>query len=230
MASTTKKKTTKKTTTKKKTTKKTTKTDKSNGNSANKTTSGKTKVTQAYIAPDEELKKVYLTVNKETGTTEVSWSNVETEAYTVEITTYETKDFLEYVYVNVDNAPSLASKIIQGSVASGDVMYYENYEDERVSESDYKDTMYKKAQEYLNTYVISENVEIEPYTLANLVYGKNYHIGDLVTARNQKFGFSVDLRVTGVTEVWDSKGYTLTITLGTNVPTLTNRIKLLSKQ
>lgn len=163
------------------------------------------------------------------GNVVVETSEIQLEEYNVTTVTYNTKDFLEYVYVNPGEPPSGASKIIQGSVDSGDVMYYENFESLKVTESQYREVLLKKAKEYLKTFVVSESVVIEPYKLSNMVYGINYQLGDLVTARNKIYGFSVDLRLTGVTEIWDSKGYSIDINLGDNVPTLTNRIKLLSK-
>ena len=153
----------------------------------------------------------------------------ELEEYQVTIVTYETKDFVEYVYVNKDQNPSAASKIIEGSVASEDVTYYENYESVRVSETEYRKALKKKAEEYLRTYVICEKVEVTPYKLSNKVYGKDYKIGDIVTAYNDLQGFAADFVITAVNEVWDSKGYSVELTLGDDVPTLTNRIKLLSK-
>ena len=163
------------------------------------------------------------------GNVVVETSEIQLEEYNVTTVTYNTKDFLEYVYVNPGEPPSGATKIIQGSVDSGDVMYYENFESLKVTESQYREVLLKKAKEYLKTFVVSESVVIEPYKLSNMVYGINYQLGDLVTARNKIYGFSVDLRLTGVTEIWDSKGYSIDINLGDNVPTLTNRIKLLSK-
>ncbi len=163
------------------------------------------------------------------GNVVVETSDIQLEEYNVTTVTYNTKDFLEYVYVNPGEPPSGATKIIQGSVDSGDVMYYENFESLKVTESQYREVLLKKAKEYLKTFVVSESVVIEPYKLSNMVYGINYQLGDLVTARNKIYGFSVDLRLTGVIEVWDSKGYSIDINLGDNVPTLTNRIKLLSK-
>ena len=62
-----------------------------------------------------------------------------------------------------------------------------------------------------------------------MVYGKNYNLGDIVTARNRVQGFSKDFILTSVVETWDSKGYSIEITLGDDVPSLTKRIKLLSK-
>lgn len=159
----------------------------------------------------------------------VTETSTQLEPYQNTVVTYETKDFLEYVYVNVGQPPSGASKIIQGSVASGDVMYYENYEDVKVEESQYRDVLFKKAEDYLKTFVVAESVSTEPYKLSNMIYGKNYNLGDIVTARNRIQGFSKDFILTSVVETWDSKGYTIEITLGDDVPSLTNRIKLLSK-
>lgn len=159
----------------------------------------------------------------------VTDTSTQLEPYQNTVVTYETKDFLEYVYVNIGQSPSGASKIIQGSVASGDVMYYENYEDVKVEESQYRNVLLKKAEDYLKTFVVAESVSTEPYKLSNMVYGKNYSLGDIVTARNRIQGFSKDFILTSVVETWDSKGYTIEITLGDDVPSLTNRIKLLSK-
>ena len=159
----------------------------------------------------------------------VTETSKQLEPYQITVVTYETKDFLEYVYVNIGQSPSGASKIIQGSVASGDVMYYENYEDVKIEESQYRDVLFKKAEDYLKTFVVAESVSTEPYKLSNMVYGVNYNLGDIVTARNRVQGFSKDFILTSVVETWDSKGYTIEITLGDDVPSLTNRIKLLSK-
>lgn len=159
----------------------------------------------------------------------VTETSTQLEPYQNTVVTYETKDFLEYVYVNIGQSPSGASKIIQGSVASGDVMYYENYEDVKVEESQYRNVLLKKAEDYLKTFVVAESVSTEPYKLSNMVYGVNYSLGDIVTARNRIQGFSKDFILTSVVETWDSKGYTIEITLGDDVPSLTNRIKLLSK-
>lgn len=175
-----------------------------------------------------DLVKVVGKIDTEQNVT-VATSNVSFEPYTVTTITYETRDFLEYVYVNIGLPPTSATKIIEGSVENNDVTYYENFVETKVSESEYREVLLKKAKEYLKTFVISESVSIEPYKLSNMVYRKNYQLGDIVTARNKIYGFSVDLRITGVTEVWDSKGYSIDISLGDNVPTLTNRIKLLSK-
>lgn len=155
----------------------------------------------------------------------IEQQEVTLEPYEYTEVTYETKDFLEYVYVNIGDDPSISTKIIQGSVASGDIMYYENFEETKIEEAKYRDMLMKKAEEYLKTFVTSETVDVVPYYLAKI----SYDIGDLVTARNSKLGFATDLRITGKTEIWDDKGYSKSVTLGSSIPSLTNRIKLISK-
>lgn len=151
------------------------------------------------------------------------------QSYTVTTVTYETKEFLEYVYTNKSEPPSDSTKVIQGSFDSGDVMYYEHFDDVKVDESQYRDVLMKKAEDYLKTFVSSETVSIKPYFLSNLVYGQQYNLGDIVTAQNSSLGFSVDLRITQVQQIWDSKGYSIDIVLGDSVPSLTNRMKLIAK-
>lgn len=151
------------------------------------------------------------------------------ESYQVTTVTYEDRDFVEYVYVDPGNSPSEATKVIEGSIASGNVMMYENFEENKVELSIYKDTLTKAANAYLNTFITSESIDVKLYPLSNQRFRHEYNLGDILTAKDKEIGFATDLRVTSVTEVWDSKGYSVSVTLGTNVPSLTNRIKFLSK-
>lgn len=153
----------------------------------------------------------------------------ELQPYQVTIVTYEDRDFVEYVYVDPGNSPSEATKVIEGSVASGNVMMYENFEENKVELSIYKDSLTKAANTYLNAFATSESIDVKLYPLSNQRFRHEYNLGDILTAKDKEIGFATDLRVTSATEVWDSKGYSVSVTLGTNVPSLTNRIKFLSK-
>lgn len=174
--------------------------------------------TDINVSIDEETQEPVVTATEKT-----------LEPYTVTTVTYETKDFLDYVYVNPGQPPTEATKIIEGSVDSGEVMYYENFADVRIDEVEYRKALTTKAKSYLKTYITGESLEVTPYALSNVVYKKTYNVGDIITARDKKFGFYVDMRVSAVSEVWDSKGHTVSLTLGDSVPSLTNRIKLISK-
>lgn len=172
---------------------------------------------------------IKVTTDKETQEPVVTATEVTLEPYTVTTVTYETKDFLDYVYVNPGQPPTDATKIIEGSVESGEVMYYENFEAVKIDEVKYREALINKAKSYLKTYITGESLDVTPYALSNVVYKKTYNVGDIITAKDKKFGFYVDMRVSAVSEVWDSKGHTVSLTLGDSVPSLTNRIKLISK-
>lgn len=181
------------------------------------------------ILGSDTVHKIEQVEDSTTGEVTTQATEMKTEEYTVTTVTYEDRDFNKYVYVNPGDPPSKATKIIEGSVGSGNVMYYENFEDVRYDVSIYKEQLLKKASDYLNTFVLSETVDVEIYTLANQKYKEDYSLGDIVTCKDKEVGFAVDNRVTSVTETWDSKGHSVTLTLGDNVPSLTNRIKLISK-
>lgn len=205
-------------------------------NGHTKVASGKTNVSSTHSGGGTASRNnlpvrtdIFAQMNQLTQTVEYYETTYETEEYNVTSVTYETKDFLEYVYVNTGESPSTATKIIQGSVASGDVMYYENFEDVKVTEAKYKEVLMKKAEEYLKTFVVSELVNVTPYFLGVTTYGSAYKLGDIVTARNGKLGYAIDLRITQALESWDSKGYNVSVDLGDSIPTLTNRIKLIAK-
>lgn len=172
---------------------------------------------------------IKVTTNEGTQEPVVTATEVTLEPYTVTTVTYETKDFLDYVYVNPGQSPTDATKIIEGSVESGEVMYYENFEAVKIDEIKYREALINKAKSYLKTYITGESLDVTPYALSNVVYKKTYNVGDIITAKDKKFGFYVDMRVSSVSEVWDSKGHTVSLTLGDSVPSLTNRIKLISK-
>lgn len=181
------------------------------------------------ILGSDTVHKIEQVEDSTTGEVTTQATEMKTEEYTVTTVTYEDRDFNKYVYVNPGDPPSKATKIIEGSVGSGNVMYYENFEDVRYDVSIYKEQLLKKASDYLNTFVLSETVDVEIYTLANQKYKEDYSLGDIVTCKDKEVGFAVDNRITSVTETWDSKGHSVTLTLGDNVPSLTNRIKLISK-
>lgn len=172
---------------------------------------------------------INVTTDEKTQEPVVTATEVTLEPYTVTTVTYETKDFLDYVYVNPGQPPTDATKIIEGSVESGEVMYYENFEAVKIDEVKYREALINKAKSYLKTYITGESLDVTPYALSNVIYKKTYNVGDIITAKDKKFGFYVDMRVSSVSEVWDSKGHTVSLTLGDSVPSLTNRIKLISK-
>lgn len=202
---------------------------KSSSKAKTKKKSVKSKVNSAKATASASKDVTKLVANLANEQITIGVEKSELQPYQVTTITYEDRDFVEYVYVDPGNSPSEATKVIEGSVASGNVMMYENFEENKVELSIYKDALTKAANSYLNTFITSESIDVKLYPLSNQRFRHEYNLGDILTAKDKEIGFATDLRVTSATEVWDSKGYSVSVTLGTNVPSLTNRIKFLSK-
>ena len=202
---------------------------KSSSNTKTKKKSVKSKVNSSGTSTSAAKSATKLVAKMSGEQVTIDVKRTELEAYEVTVVTYEDRDFVEYVYADPGNSPSEATKVIEGSIASGNVLMYENFEENKVELSIYKDALTKAANSYLNTFITSESINVKLYPLSNQRFRHEYNLGDILTAKDKDIGFAADLRVTSATEVWDSKGYSVSITLGTNVPSLTNRIKFLSK-
>ena len=95
------------------------------------------------------------------------------------------------------------------------------------TEDEYRSLLYQRGLEKLSEHELIESVdsEIDPY--ANLVYLKDFDLGDLVTFRHPEFGIEVDKRITEVREVLEGAAMQLDITFGQDG---INSLKKLIKQ
>lgn len=62
-------------------------------------------------------------------------------------------------------------------------------------------------------------------THANLVYKKDYDLGDRVTCVNKRWGIRIDSRITEITESYESGKEELEVTFGTSIPSLSAAAK-----
>ena len=53
------------------------------------------------------------------------------------------------------------------------------------------------------------------------IYGRDYDLGDIVTAYHRGWGVSMDAQITEIVETYEAGGNTLTPTFGTSIPTFT---------
>lgn len=183
----------------------------------------------ASKAQDSKVSFAHFGIKKENGKIQVQCAYYESVKHTYTETTFEDRGVVDIIFTNKGESPSEATKVKDGSVEGGNVMFYENFEAERLPITVYQEALSKVCKRYLDSFVDSEVVEVEIYHLSNKKYSRDYEIGDIVTARDSEIGFATDLRVTSVNQTWDSKGRTIQITLGTSVPKLTERIRLISK-
>lgn len=81
----------------------------------------------------------------------------------------------------------------------------------------------KELEKKKKTESIEGETEIENALLA---YGKDYTLGDIVTAKKEAWGIGLDVRVTEETEKHKNGNITRKLTLGSPLPTLAERIKM----
>lgn len=62
------------------------------------------------------------------------------------------------------------------------------------------------------------------------VYQQDYDLGDFVTAQSRKWNITMDAQIIEVKEIYETDGFKLEVTFGTNIPTILTKIKQLTKK
>jgi len=65
---------------------------------------------------------------------------------------------------------------------------------------------------------------------ANLKYGIDFDLGDIITITSKKWNMTLDSRITEIEEVYEQNGLNINVVFGNNIPTLIDKIKSMSKQ
>ncbi len=65
----------------------------------------------------------------------------------------------------------------------------------------------------------------EVLTDKNLIYGKDFNLGDIATLKNSRWHITADRRITGLTEIYESDGFKLGADFGEGLPTVMDKIK-----
>jgi len=97
-----------------------------------------------------------------------------------------------------------------------------------IPQPSYVAMLQREGRALLRQMVISEMIDGKYYLLSNKKYRRDFYLGDIVNCVD-RIGFETSLRISGTTEVWDESGYSLTLTLGDDVPDIYETIKLVSK-
>ena len=67
-------------------------------------------------------------------------------------------------------------------------------------------------------------------TNSNLVYKTDYDLGDKVTCLNKKWGLTMDTVIVEIEEIYEAQGTKINVIFGNNIPTLADKIKIISGQ
>lgn len=75
-----------------------------------------------------------------------------------------------------------------------------------------------------------ETFESQIIDFGSFIYGKDWDLGDIVTAQNRKWNLTLDARIVEVKEIYEASGLSLEATFGNNIPTILDEIKKIKKQ
>lgn len=134
----------------------------------------------------------------------------------------------ETVVVNEENSGLARNEL---HVSGGDIK--QTYKDDSDTEVTMTDEEYRKAledrgSEKLEQYPISQAFSSEINVGANLIYRKDFDLGDRVTCFNKKWNVRIDARITEITEGYEVGGESLEITFGESIPSLYKQIKTMT--
>lgn len=113
-------------------------------------------------------------------------------------------------------------------VSGGDIKQtYKDDDDKEVTMTDeeYRRALSDRGGEKLEQYPVSQSFASEINVGANLIYRKDFDLGDRVTCFNRKWNVRIDARITEITESYEVKGEGLEITFGESIPSLYKQIK-----
>lgn len=134
----------------------------------------------------------------------------------------------ETVIVNDENSGLNRNEL---HVSGGDIKQtYTDENDKEITMSldEYCRALRDRGTEKLEQYPVSQSFSSEINVGANLVYRKDFDLGDRVTCFNKKWNVRIDARITEVTEGYEVKGESLEIIFGEAIPSLYKQIKTMT--
>ena len=86
--------------------------------------------------------------------------------------------------------------------------------DEDTTDAEYLDMLKERGIEKLNenNRVEEASFSVDPYS--NLIYKKDFDLGDKVVYKNAELGFNIENRIVGISEVYENGNKTIDITFG----------------
>ena len=129
------------------------------------------------------------------------------------------------VIVNGENS-GLARKELY--VSAGDIKQtYKDDDDKEITltDAEYESALAARGGEKLEQYLISQAFSSEINVGANLIYRKDFDLGDRVTCVNKTWNVRIDARITEISEIYEVDGEGLEITFGESIPSIYKQIK-----
>lgn len=84
--------------------------------------------------------------------------------------------------------------------------------------AEYENKLRQRGEDLLIRDSLSQSFECDALPNGNFIYKEQYDVGDIVTVQKENWGISLDLRLTGITEVYEHGNATLMPTFGNPLP------------
>lgn len=94
--------------------------------------------------------------------------------------------------------------------------------DEGLTSAQYQEKLKQRGREKLAESAFFNSVECEAIPYGNFEYLRDYDLGDIVTIKKESWGISQNLRLSGITEVYEDGTQTIQPIFGTPVPIKAN--------
>lgn len=94
------------------------------------------------------------------------------------------------------------------------------------NDSDLSNRGYQKLKETEEILVFDSQV----LTDKNLVYEKDFKLGDIATIQNKDWDITVGRRITELTEIYEASGFRLDVAFGENMPTIVEKMKMMTDE
>lgn len=148
------------------------------------------------------------------------YNNVEKFNYTENDQLYR-----NMAYVGGEGEGSARTIVQVGSTTATGFNRYETFVDARdiqredgMTDAVYLNVVRQRGLERLSEMTLAQSVECEVST-ANFVYKQDYDLGDIVTVIRRNYGIAASLRITELTEVYESGKISVNPVFGTPLPT-----------
>ncbi|MGL4730322.1 MAG: siphovirus ReqiPepy6 Gp37-like family protein [Clostridium sp.] len=103
---------------------------------------------------------------------------------------------------------------------------YEDDVETTIPDSEYLPMLIQRGEEKLDNHKSIETFDsIINVNQDNLVYKKDYDLGDIVTIFDNKWGITLDTRITEVEEIYQGSKVDINIIFGNDMPTIYNKLK-----
>lgn len=137
-------------------------------------------------------------------------------------TLIESKIGYKNVAIVAGQGQGASRKIVEIGEASG-FDRFETFIDARdiADDADLPD----RGKQKLSEFGLVKSFESEILAYSNLVYEKDYNLGDIVTIQNKEWGRTIDSTIETITEIYEVSGLRLEASFGNAPPTITQVVK-----